>query len=252
MIELNYFNIFIYIWLALAFFTFIILLFITAPYGRHTRKGWGPSINPRFGWILMEIPSVLLFALFFILGDRHTNIVCFFFLLMWEVHYIQRTFIYPLNLRKSAKKMPFLIIIFSLFFNSINCYLNGRYLFTLGPVYNLSWLIDPRFLIGTGLFVIGFLINLKSDRILFKLRDQGNGYQIPKTFLYKWISCPNYFGEILEWIGWAIATWSLPGLTFAVWTIANLLPRAISNHKWYMDKFEDYPKNRKIIFPFFF
>ena len=31
------------------------------------------------------------------------------------------------------------------------------------------------------------------------------------------------------------------------WTIFNLLPRAISHHKWYKEKFEDYPKEGKII-----
>jgi 3-oxo-5-alpha-steroid 4-dehydrogenase 1 len=45
-------------------------------------------------------------------------------------------------------------------------------------------------------------------------------------------------------------TWSLAGLSFAVWTIANLVPRAIAGHKWYNEKFEDYPKDRKAILPY--
>jgi protein-S-isoprenylcysteine O-methyltransferase Ste14 len=67
--------------------------------------------------------------------------------------------------------------------------------------------------------------------------------------LYRWISCPNYLGEIVEWSGWALATWSLPGLAFAVWTAANLAPRAHSHHLWYREHFEDYPPQRKALLP---
>ena len=67
--------------------------------------------------------------------------------------------------------------------------------------------------------------------------------------VFKWISCPNYFGEILEWIGWALATWSLAGLSFAVWAIANLVPRARANHKWYLENFAEYPRSRKALIP---
>ena len=82
-----------------------------------------------------------------------------------------------------------------------------------------------------------------------KLKKENKGYQIPHGFLYRYISCPNYFGEILEWIGWALATWSLAGLSFAIWAIANLAPRSYSNYLWYKEKFPDYPKDRKILIP---
>lgn len=73
---------------------------------------------------------------------------------------------------------------------------------------------------------------------------------IPSGGLYRFVSCPNYLGEIIEWSGWALATWSLGGLSFAVWTAANLLPRAISHHKWYRSRFPDYPPKRLAILPF--
>jgi protein-S-isoprenylcysteine O-methyltransferase Ste14 len=88
--------------------------------------------------------------------------------------------------------------------------------------------------------------------ILRSLRkpEENSGYKIPRGGFYSVVSCPNYFGEIMEWIGWAILTWSLAGLTFAFWTTANLLPRAISHHKWYKEQFEDYPEKRKALIPF--
>jgi 3-oxo-5-alpha-steroid 4-dehydrogenase 1 len=82
------------------------------------------------------------------------------------------------------------------------------------------------------------------------LRQPGEGgYKIPQGGIYRYISCPNYFGEVLEWCGWALATWSLTGLTFAVWTFANLAPRARSHHAWYHSHFPTYPKERKAFIP---
>jgi protein-S-isoprenylcysteine O-methyltransferase Ste14 len=73
---------------------------------------------------------------------------------------------------------------------------------------------------------------------------------IPQGWLFHFISSPHYFGEIVEWGGWALATWSLPGLAFFVFTFANLFPRAIASHKWYRLYFPDYPEKRKGIIPF--
>ena len=110
---------------------------------------------------------------------------------------------------------------------------------------------DPRFLLGVSVFFLGMIINIKSDNILFSLRDDGStGYKIPRGGLFERVSSPNYLGEIIEWIGFAIATWSLAGLTFAVWTFCNLAPRAFAHHRWYKEEFDDYPKNRKALIPF--
>ena len=93
-------------------------------------------------------------------------------------------------------------------------------------------------------------INRQSDAMLRNLREPGEeGYKIPQGGLYKWVSCPNYLGEIIQWAGWAVVTWSLPGLAFALWTVANLAPRAYSNHNWYQDHFLEYPPERKALVP---
>jgi protein-S-isoprenylcysteine O-methyltransferase Ste14 len=139
-------------------------------------------------------------------------------------------------------------------FNLINGYLNGRYLFGLSGGYTSTWLADPRFLLGLGLFFLGTLINRRADRTLRDLRHRLHGtdgarYRVPDEGLYRWISCPNYLGEIVEWTGWAIATWSLAGLSFAVWTVANLAPRAWANHRWYLETWPDYPPERKALVP---
>ena len=138
-------------------------------------------------------------------------------------------------------------------FNMINGYLNGRYLFTFAPEYTSYWIKDIRFLGGLGLFLVGFAINLHSDNVLRRLRQEGKkDYEIPYKGLFKYISCANYFGEIIEWLGWAVATWSWPGLAFFLFTVANLFPRAHQHQKWYRKEFPDYPKKRKAIIPFVF
>jgi 3-oxo-5-alpha-steroid 4-dehydrogenase 1 len=251
MSELTFYHGLLIGFLIFAAVIFLALLFITAPYGRHTRGGWGPKINPRLGWVIMELPAVLFMAVCFAISDRQSNLVALVFLGLWELHYINRTLIFPFRIRKGAQPMPLLIACSGLVFNLFNGYLNGRYLFSLSPAMPVEWLWDPRFIVGCLIFLAGFTINLQSDDILRHLRKDGqSGYQIPSGGFYRWVSSPNYMGEMIEWGGWAMATWSWCGLAFFVWTVANLLPRALSHHRWYKKQFPDYPPNRRAIVPF--
>lgn len=234
----------------LAIAVFVTLLFVTAPYGRHKRRGWGASLPNRLGWLFMEFPSALLFLIWFLVGDAPKNLAAFLFLLMWEAHYIHRAFIYPFRIADGKKKMPVAIMVIGLVFNAGNAYINGGYLYQFSGGYPINWLYSPQILIGLSLFISGFIINRWADRDLRSLRINTEAdYQIPHGVLYRWISCPNYFGEIIEWTGWAIATWSLPGLAFALWTFANLAPRARAHHKWYHHEFPNYPPERKALIP---
>ena len=98
--------------------------------------------------------------------------------------------------------------------------------------------------------MLGVIINFQSDTILMKLRRPGEtGHKVPAGGLFRWVSCPNYFGELVEWSGFALATWSLAGLAFAVWGAANLIPRALANHRWYRETFADYPSERRALIP---
>ena len=169
---------------------------------------------------------------------------------MWMAHYMQRAFVYPCLQRGSGKRISLLVVVLGCVFNIVNGYLNGRYLFEFSGGYPVEWMKRWRFLLGGGLFVLGYIVNRRADKILRGLRAPGeSGYQIPRGGLFRWVSWPKYLGEIVIWLGWAIATWSLPGLAFAVWTIANLAPRARSHHRWYQAQFPDYPAQRKALLP---
>ncbi|MBO4440822.1 DUF1295 domain-containing protein [bacterium] len=231
-------------------FTWISLYFVTAGYGRFGSKKWGPAVNPRLGWLLMESPVVILPIVFACLGK--VNAVTGVMLGIWLSHYVQRDLIYPFLIKNGAK-MPFSIIAMSLFFNLMNGFINGYWLFFLSD-YQPEWFSSPQFVPGVILFYFGMFVNIQSDKILRDLRvEKGPGYHIPEKGFHRFVASPNYFGEIVEWAGWALLTWSMPGLTFLFFTMANLVPRAHSNRKWYIEKFGDaYPKSRKRVFPFIY
>jgi len=243
-----------YAWMALAIIVFVTMFFVTAPFGRHTSEKWGVSINNKLGWMIMELPSLAIMVYFLLWGSRSMTSFAWILFALWIFHYLNRTFIYPLRIKPTPKKIPLLIVGSAIFFNVVNAGLNGYYLAELAPMesYSEKWLSSPYFIIGIILFITGMVINWKSDNILIHLRSKGEtGYKIPKGFLFNYISSPNLFGEIIEWCGFALMAWNLPALTFMVWTFANLVPRAKNHHDWYHRNFPDYPKERKIVFPFF-
>jgi protein-S-isoprenylcysteine O-methyltransferase Ste14 len=231
-------------------FTYLSLRFVSAPYGKHARAGWGPTIADRAGWVIMESPSFFGFAAVYAAGPHRAGAAPLALAALWLTHYGQRTLVYPFVKRASTKRMPLAIVVLGFVFNGLNAAVNAMQVAALGD-YPPGWLEDPRFLVGAGVFAAGLAINIDADRRLRNLRRPGeSGYAIPRGGLYEWISCPNYFGEIVEWVGWAIATWSLAGLSFALYTMANLAPRARANDAWYRSTFPEYPAQRRRLVPF--
>ncbi|XP_033630655.1 3-oxo-5-alpha-steroid 4-dehydrogenase 1-like [Asterias rubens] len=165
-------------------------------------------------------------------------------------HYLQRTFIYGILIRGNSK-IPLHVLSFSLTFCTLNGYMVGRY-HTEYAVYDASWLTDPRFIIGVSMFFIGMFINIHSDHILRNLRKPGEtGYKIPRGGMFEYVSGANYFGEVVEWTGFSVACWTPHSLCFAIFTASYIgFIKAFSHHRWYLEKFEDYPKSRKAIIPF--
>jgi len=235
--------------LCLAVATFVGLRFITAPYGRYGRGGWGPTVPARLGWLVMESPAPLLFLGVYLTGAHRFSLVPLLFLTLWQTHYLQRAFVYPMLMRDGTR-MPVTLMLMAIAFNTLNAFINARWVSEYGE-YALSWLADPRFIAGAALFVGGLALNLSADKTLRGLRGPGEtGYRIPRGGPYQLVSCPNYLGEIVEWCGWALATWSLAGLAFAAYTAANLAPRALNHHRWYHERFADYPPERRALIPY--
>jgi 3-oxo-5-alpha-steroid 4-dehydrogenase 1 len=251
MITHGTFNLICWIWIALGALTFPILLKVTQPYGKHSKNNWGPMINNRIGWFLMELPALLVFGYFLSINADFYNKIVLLTVMLWGIHYFHRVFIYPLQIKTSGKKMPVIIIVSGIFFNSINGFLNGYWLSNFPTDYRSDLIINIRLIFGIIIFIIGFSINKYHDWQLIKLRMvNGSGYKIPFGGLFKYVSCPNFLGEIISWIGFTFVAFNLPAFSFLIWTIINLVPRALDHHKWYIGKFSDYPKNRKAIIPY--
>ena len=247
-----------YTWLLQAVFagaavTFLFTLFISSPYGKHERDGWGPGVNMRFGWFILEVPAFIFMLWFYWQGEFRFSLAPLILFSVFQIHYFHRSFIYPLQIRvKPGARYRIILLVAGMTFNAANGALNGWFLSQLAThLQNNAWLYDIRFLAGLVLFATGFAIAKRSDAILRNLRKPGeSGYKIPVGGMYRYVSCPNYLGEMLQWSGFALAGWSLPGVAFVAFTAANLVPKAIASHKWYRENFADYPKERKAVIPF--
>lgn len=239
-------------WIALAIAVFFLLLKVTAPYGRHTTSKWGPLVSNKWGWLVMESPVLLVLWLILLPVIDSLSLISIVMVSLFSLHYFNRVFIFPFRLHTMGKKMPLIIMLSAIFFNLVNGFSFGYYFFRFAN-YSNEWFTDVRFIIGAILFFSGLFINWKADNMLIHLRKPNEtGYKIPSGWLFEKISCPNLFGELTEWAGFAILCWNLPAITFFIWTAANLVPRALSHHKWYKEKFSEYPAIRKAIIPFLF
>lgn len=234
-----------YLWIIIALIIFPLNLIYKAPYGKHSTKKWGKTIDNKTGWILMEFPALITCPLIYYIVEEEISL-SIGFIFIWITHYFNRTIIYPLKIKTKGKKIPVAIVASAFFFNVINGILNGYFIATI-PFESISFIC---ILIGFIIFIIGLYINISSDNTLIKLRTNQKGYVIPKGGLFNYVSCPNFFGEIIEWLGFAIMTLNLGSISFLIWTICNLIPRSKAHHNWYKENFENYPSKRKAVIPY--
>lgn len=153
--------------------------------------------------------------------------------------------------------MPFSIIAMGMVFNTLNAIMQGGWLFHVSPdnYYGSDWLTSPQFIAGAMVFVAGMTINIQSDNIIRNLRKPGDTrHYLPKGGMFKYVTSANYFGEFMEWVGYALLTWSWSGAVFALWTFANLCPRAARIYEKYRHDFPDEFDARRLkrIIPFIY
>ena len=259
--DLSSFYNFLFIVALIGLVIFVTLYYVDAGYGKMRSEKWGPAINNKIGWFLMEMPVFLIVLYLWAISPytvtRHAPY--WVFLLIFEFHYFQRSFIFPFLL-KGKGQMPIVIMLLSVIWNLMNGYIQGFWLFHLAPkyfpeMYTTAWLYDPRFIIGTLIFIAGWIINMHSDHVIRNLRKPGDtNHYLPKKGLYKYVTSANYFGEITEWFGFAILTWSFAGLLFWWFSCCNLVPRANSIYHKYEQEFPDEFDRKKLkrIIPFIY
>lgn len=231
----------------------LLKLNVPVVYGRHESGEFRLRIPTRLSWVLMESPACLVFTYFIFTGPLPVTPPVIALFIMWQMHYFHRAFIYPFQLQiRSGSTTPVRMTLFGAVLCAACGYLNGEFISKYGVhLQSNDWFYSPAFIIGTSLFLFGYVLNKKSDRELIKLRKQNpDDYSIPYGGAYRWVSCPNYLGELITWYGFCCAAWSIAGFTFAFMTASNLILRALENHRWYHEKFPDYPPERKAIIPY--
>ncbi|NLA15350.1 MAG: DUF1295 domain-containing protein [Bacteroidales bacterium] len=240
----------------IAVLIFFALYRVKAGYGILIDKKWGVTLPNRWAWMIMEAPVVIAMFWFWAGSPRQWDLVPFIFFVLFQTHYLQRSFIFPWCIRGKSR-MPISIVLMGIVFNLANAFIQGQWIFYLAPehMYNELWLTNPRFLIGTLLFITGMVINIHSDGVIRKLREDGNTkHYLPEKGLFKYVTSANYFGEIIEWLGFAVLTWSLSGFVFFIWTFANLVPRAHAIYDKYREDFSEEMarSTKKRVFPFIY
>ncbi|MCR4860060.1 MAG: DUF1295 domain-containing protein [Bacteroidales bacterium] len=247
MVTLHSFYFFLGVMALLAVLVFVCLFFVDAGYGKFYQSKWGPSVDNRLGWMLMEAPVFIAMLLLWWFSERKDDPVRLAFLLLFELHYFQRSFIFPLLIRGKSR-MPFSIILMGVVFNTLNALMQGGWIFWLSPedYYAQDWLTSLPFLAGTALFLIGMAVNIHSDAVIRRLRKPGDtAHYLPTKGMFRYVTSANYFGEFVEWVGFAVLTWSWSGAVFALWTFANLAPRAARIYEMYCREFPGQLDTRK-------
>ncbi|XP_034324182.1 3-oxo-5-alpha-steroid 4-dehydrogenase 1 isoform X4 [Magallana gigas] len=195
----------------------IVLQWLNTPYGRYARGGWGPSVNAQIAWFVQEIPAfaVPLLLVYYTDCPKLKFTPNKIFLGLFLFHYFQRSSIFPFLIR-GGKPTPFIPFILAFVFCVLNGYLQGGYILKYAD-FGSKWMWNSRFYLGG---------------------------------LFEYVSGANFFGEIVEWLGFAVANGTLPTFAFFFFTLCNIGPRACHHHQWYREKFEDYPKKRRALIPF--
>ena len=260
---LDQYDLFLLAMAVLAVIVFVALNFIEVGYGITINKKWGVAINNKLAWLCMETPVFVFMTVLYLLSPRmkpfdlSTSLVPLIIFLFFQTHYFRRSLIFPFLLRGNSR-MPVTVMLMGVLFNLCNAFMQGGWLFYKSPesMYSVSWLWTPQFVIGAVIFFGGMALNIQSDKIILNLRPPGDSkHYLPEKGLFKYVTGAHYLGELIEWIGFAILTWSVSGAVFALWTFANLVPRANAVYNKYKKMFGEetiHEKKLKRIFPFIY
>lgn len=255
-VSLDSYNTFLVVMAAVAAVVFVALYFVDAGYGYLFNPKFGFPVPNRVAWVLMECPVFIVMFILWWMSDHAIEVAPFTLFIIFQTHYFQRSFIFPMLIRGNSK-MPVGIMLMGMVFNTLNAVMQGGWIFYYAPDmgYYDDWFSQPFIYIGTAVWLFGFVTNLHSDYVIRNLRKPGDTkHYIPKGGMFKYVSSANYFGEFMEWVGFAIASWSWAGVVFALWTFANLGPRSASLYKRYEREFgEEFTSlKRKRIIPFIY
>ena len=231
------------------------------------------GLPAQIGWWLMELPCSAFFAyqFFAVGGPQASRPVPRFFAFLFCCHYLYRGWLFPYMLRPSSsglKNFDVTVALGSWGVTLLHAYLNARWYAEHGTHLaggvnfggkekkngskkkrvedssndDFAWTKDVRFRVGIALYYAGFALTIYHDHLMRELRPCPGGarYCIPHGGLYEYVTMGGYTSELLAWLGFAIASWGPNGLFIFLVSLGNLVPRAATSHKWYLDTFPEY------------
>ncbi|XP_034916891.1 polyprenal reductase 2 isoform X2 [Populus alba] len=109
--------------------------------------------------------------------------------------------------------------------------------------------------IGAAIFLWGWIHQHRCHAILGSLREhvgKVDEYVIPRGDWFEIVSSPHYLAEIVIYAGIVFGS---GGADLTIWllfrfVVSNLIFAAAETHRWYLQKFDNYPSNRVAIIPF--
>lgn len=175
MLTLETFHIFLAVMSIIALAVFVALYFVEAGYGYLFNPKFGFPVPNKIGWVLMESPVFIAMCALWACSDVRFEAAPLALFLIFQTHYFQRSFIFPMLMRGNSK-MPFGIVAMGMLFNTLNALMQGGWIFYLAPQqgYYDDWFSKPYIYIGAAIFFAGFFINLQSDSIIRNLRKPGD------------------------------------------------------------------------------
>ncbi|KAG4301553.1 hypothetical protein PCK1_002038 [Pneumocystis canis] len=166
------------------------------------------------------------------------------------LHFIKREFETLWVHRFSMSTMPRKNLFKNSFHYWILCGANMAY-WIYGPWF--SYLYQPQIILVIFIFlwVLSEYANLKTHLILRNLRPPKSRIRrIPEGFGFNLVSCPNYFFEYTSWLIIAIISRSLSSWIFLTVSGIQMWLWAVKKHRRYIREFQNYPKQRKVMFPY--
>lgn len=225
--------------------------FYSFPYGRTYIRGKSVlkvEVPDRIAFILVHSSGLIIFMILF-WKCKYTNMLSFP-AIIYIIHYAHRVGVYPFSRSLKSKPWPLESV---LYYSLVNCITGYTIAFMIIFDYKaLALFVKILLTVLVGLSAFCAAVH---DYQLSFLRAAGDsGYRIPSGLCFKWVSCPNYEFEMLQWIFYACYFHlGTPVISFVLWQFANLSARSKSSHEAYQKIFlSKYPEKRTAMIPFLY
>ena len=165
----------------------------SAPYGRHVRKGWGPTLPAYIGWFIYETPALLgTFLFFYLFQGKISAGTVFLFSMGYSLYLpcLDLSFSHSI----SSKAHALHDCVSAILFNLGNTTILGWSFAQEDPISLSEWITSWHHIVGLAVFGLGMFINHQSDAILLSLRKTGEShYSIPYGGFFVMSAHPIYW-----------------------------------------------------------